>query len=147
MPRVEPGERRPCFLSRGVAKLVAVGIGTTQNVGHCLCTLLTTRALPMTRLELSNTTERNCHFNAQMTGSTTGRRAVVPAGGCVVPVRCMTASAIDTVREAASHCRLGEMPSRRSRRKIVAMVTPMRALKKWPRIRGRGWENGASTAP
>jgi hypothetical protein len=106
-----PGDRLPCFLFLGVAAPVPGGVEVTQKVGHCLCTLLTNSALAMTRTELSNTTGRKYHFSAQITGSTTGRRAVAPAGGCVVLVRCITTSAIETAREAASHCNGEEMSS------------------------------------
>jgi hypothetical protein len=31
--------------------------------------------------------------------------------------------------------------------KIVATMTPIRPLKKWPKIKERGWASGTSMAP
>lgn len=73
-----------------------------------------------------------------MCGSMQGSSAVAPAGGWVVFVRCMMTKAMAVASEAASHWRRGKGSDSRSNWKIVAMMTPIRPLKKWPKTRERG---------
>jgi hypothetical protein len=62
-------------------------------------------------------------------------------------VRCMTTSAMDVARAAASHCKRGYGSVCRLKSKMVAMMTPIRPLKKWPKTRARGCASGTSIAP
>lgn len=123
------------------------GIAANQNFGYCLWMLFVIRATARTRVADSRTTGRKYHLNAHMPGSTQGIRAVAPAGGCVVFVTCITINAIAVERDAASHCKFGFASLCKSRSNMVAMITPVRALKKWPKIRERGCARGTSIAP
>jgi hypothetical protein len=100
--------------------------------------LLIIKAVTSTIPEDNRSTGRKYHLNAQMCGSMQGSSAVAPAGGWVLFVRCMTTRAIAVARLAASHWSLGSGSSLRLNWKIVAMITPMRPLKKWPKMRDRG---------
>ena len=84
-----------------------------------------------------------------MAGSTEGRSAVAPAGGCVVLVNCMATTAIAVDKEAATQATfpLVEAASDEVISKTRATTTPIRALRKWPPIRARGCARGASMAP
>ena len=62
-------------------------------------------------------------------------------------VKCITTSAIAHARAAASHCRRGYGSDSKLKSKIVATMTPIRPLKKWPKTRARGCASGTSIAP
>lgn len=76
-----------------------------------------------------------------------GSRAVAPAGGCVVPVSCMTTMARAVDKDAASQRSDSKRAWSGIRLKSLVMQTPINALKKWPNTKARGWARGASIAP
>ncbi len=93
-------------------------------------------------VEDSRTTVRKYQDRLLMDGSTTGSRAVAPAGGCVVLVNCIATIAVAVDSEAASHaswCGLASVSCARSLRlKILVNTMPIKALMKWPPMTARG---------
>lgn len=65
----------------------------------------------------------------------------------MVPVNCMAtiASAVDS--EAASQRTDSKRAWSGIKLNSFVMQMPIRALKKWPKTRARGWARGASIAP
>lgn len=92
-------------------------------------------------------TGRKYHDRFQIWSSIAGRRAVAPAGGCVVPVNCMATMARAVDNEAASQRSDSNRAWSGIRLKSFVMQMPIKALKKWPKTRARGWASGASIAP
>lgn len=70
-----------------------------------------------------------------------------PAGGCVVPVNCMTATAVAQDIELQSHSSSCIRFSEGKRPNNFVTQTPINAPKKCPPMRARGCANGVSIAP
>lgn len=123
------------------------GIGANQKTGYRRCRLFNSKAQTSSNIDDNKTMGKKYHDRCQIWSSVAGSRAVAPAGGCVVPVNCMAtmASAVDS--EAASQRSDSKRAWSGNRLNNFVTQMPIRALKKWPKIRARGWARGASIAP
>lgn len=101
----------------------------------------------MSNVEDSSTTGKKYQESCQICSSVAGSRAVAPAGGWVVPVSCIITIAIAVDKEAASQRNDSKRAWSGMRLNNLVTQRPVRALKKWPKIRARGWARGLSIAP
>lgn len=81
--------------------------GDHQKIGYLDWTLLVSNVTTTITVEDSRTTGRKYQDRLLMARSTTGRRAVAPAGGWVVFVICMATMAVAVARDAASQASRG----------------------------------------
>ena len=123
------------------------GAGAIQNAGYRRCKLLNSSAQTMSITEDNRTTGKKYQESLQISWLVAGSKAVAPAGGCVVPVNCITTIAIAVESEAASQRRDSKRVWSGIRLNNFVMQMPIKALKKWPKIRARGCASGLSIAP
>lgn len=114
---------------------------THQKTGHLLCKFPTRHALTSTTPPHTPVTGTKNQPNPLTSLSTAASKAVAPAGGCTVPVACMStmASAVARAPRRGSSC-VKVWEGRR--RKSFVRAMEVRAARRWPRIKGRGWARG-----
>ena len=95
----------------------------------------------MVRTELRRISGNKYQPRCETEESATARRAVAPAGGCIVFVSTMTAEARPTERAPASHCKPSKLGLNSNN---LLTQTPMTAERKCPIMELRGCANGLS---